>query len=151
MPPRADHLADKQHRRFVALALADHNRSGDGQEVEGAAHGFHRRVVGPVLVAASDKVCDGDRSRLRDAHRFKRERAVQRQIGHLNLLSGRLFASIGIMHGGAITLSDAAMILSALSTAAWVVSCVIMTIDTASPGARPRWIMLSIDTRHFAR
>ena len=77
MPPAADLLADIEHRRFVALALADHHRAVDGQDVEGAAHRLHRGLVGGVLVAASDLARGRHRRRFGDANRFQRERTIE--------------------------------------------------------------------------
>ena len=49
----ADLLADVEHRRLVALALADDHDALDVEQVELAAHGVHRRLVGGLLVAAA--------------------------------------------------------------------------------------------------
>ena len=51
----ADLLADVEHRRLVALALADHHRAVDVEHVERLAHGVDRRLVGRVLVAVADQ------------------------------------------------------------------------------------------------
>ena len=48
-------LADIEHRRFVALALADHHGAADGQRVERAPHGIDGGLVGGLLVAAPDQ------------------------------------------------------------------------------------------------
>ena len=42
----ADLLADEQHRRLVALALADDDRAGHLDVVERPAHRLGRRPVG---------------------------------------------------------------------------------------------------------
>ena len=77
MPPDADLLADEQHRGFVALALADHHRAVDGQEIEGPAHGFDGGLVGGVLVAAADQARGSDGGGLGHAHGFQRKNSVQ--------------------------------------------------------------------------
>ncbi len=43
---RADLLADVQHRRLVALALADDDPSGEFDLVHGPAHGLGGGAVG---------------------------------------------------------------------------------------------------------
>src|SRR4051794_36227271 len=54
--------------------------------------------------------------------------------------------SMGIMQGRDRTLSEAPMAFKARSTEDWADSWVIMTMDTGAPGARTRWIMLSMET-----
>jgi hypothetical protein len=49
----SDLLADEQHRRLVALALADHHGAVDRQLVELAPHRVDRRLIGRLLVAAA--------------------------------------------------------------------------------------------------
>ena len=70
-PPRAHLLADVEHRRLVALALADHHRAVDVERVERLAHGVDRGLVGLVLVAAAHQPRRGDGGRLGDAHDFQ--------------------------------------------------------------------------------
>ena len=53
---RADLFADIEHRRFVALALADHYGSVHRQLVERGAHRFDRSMVGSLLIAAPDQL-----------------------------------------------------------------------------------------------
>ena len=65
----ADLLADVEHRRLVALALADHHRAVDVEDVERLAHGVDRRLVGRLLVAVADQPGAGQRGRLGDADR----------------------------------------------------------------------------------
>ena len=48
--PAAHVLADEQHRRLVALALADHHRAAHGQRVHGLAHRLHGDVVGVLAL-----------------------------------------------------------------------------------------------------
>ena len=75
-PAGADLLADIEHRRLVALALADHHGAVDGERVERAAHGVDRGLVGRLLVAAAHQLGGRQRRRFGDAHRFEREIAV---------------------------------------------------------------------------
>ena len=77
----ADLLADEQHRRFVALALADHDGAVDRQLVELAPHGVDRRLVGGLLVAAAAQPRRGDRRALGDAHQLQREDAFDELTG----------------------------------------------------------------------
>ena len=86
----ADLLADEQHRRLVALALADHDRAVDRQPVQLAPHGVDRRLVGGLLVAAPAPLRGGDRGALGDAHDLEREDAVQRLLGLAGLRSTSL-------------------------------------------------------------
>ena len=51
--PGTDLLADIEHRRFVALALADDDCSLDGKSVEFAPHRIDRRLVGSHFIAAA--------------------------------------------------------------------------------------------------
>ena len=72
----ADLLADIQHRRLVHFALADHHGAGDGDGVEGAAHGLDGGAVGLVLLAETDPARGGKCRGLGDAHEFEGEVAV---------------------------------------------------------------------------
>ena len=54
-----------EHRRLVALALADHHRAVDRQPVELAPHGVDGGLVGGDLVAAAAQPRRGDRRRAR--------------------------------------------------------------------------------------
>ncbi len=74
---RADLLADEQHRRLVALALADDDGALDGERVEGVSHGVDGGLVGRLLVAATHQARGGERSCLGDAHRLEGEVAVE--------------------------------------------------------------------------
>src|SRR6266700_465891 len=51
-----------------------------------------------------------------------------------------------IMRGGSSTESSASILLRARFIAASTAMWVVITTGTASPGARPRWIIDSIDT-----
>ena len=78
--PGADLLADVEHRRLVALALADHDRAVDVEHVERLAHGVDRGLVGRLLVAAAHQPGAGEGGRLGDPD------AVQRQVAVLALI-----------------------------------------------------------------
>ena len=75
----ADLLADEQHRRFVALALADHHRAVDRQLVELAPHGIDRGLVGGLFVAAAAQPRRRDRRALGHPRDLEREDALQHQ------------------------------------------------------------------------
>ena len=75
--PRADLLADIEHRRLVALALADDDGAVDVEAVERRAHGVDGGLVGGLLVAAAHQPRGGHGRRLGDAHRLQRQVAVQ--------------------------------------------------------------------------
>ena len=74
---RADLFADVEHRRLVALALADHHGAVHRQLVERGAHRLDRGGIGGFLVAAADQVRRGDRRGLGDADHFEDEDAVE--------------------------------------------------------------------------
>ena len=76
----ADLLADEQHRRLVALALADHHGAVDRQLVELAPHGVDRGLVGGLLVAAAAQPRRRHRRALGHAHDLDREDALQHQV-----------------------------------------------------------------------
>ena len=81
----ADLLAVEEHRRFVLLALADHDDAVHRDRVEHEAHRVDRGAVGGELVAAPDPAGGGQRSRLGDPHQLQREVAVRlglRVLGH---------------------------------------------------------------------
>ena len=69
-PPRADLLADVEHRRFVALAFADHHRAVDGKRIERLAHRVHRRLVRRFFVAAAGQPGAIQRRRFGYSHGF---------------------------------------------------------------------------------
>ena len=73
----ADLLADVEHRRFVALALADHHRAGQRQLVERRAHRLDRRSVGGIIVAAPDPFRRGDGRGLGDSDHFEHQHTVE--------------------------------------------------------------------------
>ena len=77
---RADLLADEQHRRLVALALADHHGAVDRQLVELAPHGVDRRLVGGLLVAAAAQPRRRHRGALGHAHDLEREDALEHLV-----------------------------------------------------------------------
>ena len=71
-----DLLADEQHRRLVALALADHDGAVDGHRVELAPHRRHRRLVRLGAVALPHRLRAGDGGLLDDAEELEREVGV---------------------------------------------------------------------------
>ena len=77
----ADLLADEQHRRLVALALADDDGAVDRQIVQFAAHGVDRCLVGRLLVAAAAQPRRRHRSALGDPCHLQRESAVEHGAG----------------------------------------------------------------------
>ena len=74
--PSPDLLADVEHRRLVALALADDDAAADVQVAEGAAHRLGGGAVGAVAVAEADETGRGQRRRLGDANDFECEVSV---------------------------------------------------------------------------
>ena len=75
-----DLLADEQHRRLVALALADHDGAFDRQLVEFAAHRIHRGLVGWLLLAVAAQPRGRNRGALRHAHDFERQDTLEQQL-----------------------------------------------------------------------
>ena len=61
----ADLLADVEHGRLVALALADDDGAADLRLLHGAAHRLDGGVVGAVAVATSHEPRSGDARRPR--------------------------------------------------------------------------------------
>ena len=81
--PRPDRLADIQHRRLVALALADHDRAVDRQAVQRLPHRIDGGLVGGLLVAPPHQPRSRQRRQLGDANRFEREIAIHPGVvGH---------------------------------------------------------------------
>ena len=78
---RADLLADIEHRRLVALALADHDGAVHIELVERGAHRLDGGGIGRLLVAAPDQRRGGDRRGFGDAHHFEHENAVEDVAG----------------------------------------------------------------------
>ena len=76
----ADLLADEQHRRLVALALADHDGAFDRQLVELAAHRVDRGLVGLFLLAVAAQPCRRHRRALRHPHDLERQNALEQQL-----------------------------------------------------------------------
>ena len=56
-----DLLADVEHRRLVALSLADHDRAVDRHRVHDLAHGLDRDLIGSVAIALPHGVRAGNR------------------------------------------------------------------------------------------
>ncbi len=69
-----DVLADEEHRRLVALALADDDPTGERDLVHRAAHRLDRRGVRLRGVAVAHPMRRGDRARLGDADQFQNVR-----------------------------------------------------------------------------
>ena len=76
----ADLLADEEHRRLVALALADDDRAADVGVVHRLAHGGHGGLVGAVPVAAAHEPRGGDGARLGGADRIGDDELVHRRL-----------------------------------------------------------------------
>ena len=72
----ADFFADVEHRRFVALALADDDRPADVQRVERLAHGVDRRLIRALFVAAAHQARRSHRRRLGEADRLQADVAI---------------------------------------------------------------------------
>ncbi len=86
-------FADEQHRRLVALALADHDRAFDRQFVELTPHRVDRSLVGRLLLAVAAQPRRRYRGTLRHTHNFERQDALEQQLRrdgnmgrHLSLL-----------------------------------------------------------------
>ena len=73
----ADFFADKQHRRFVALAFADDHGAVHIKFVECRAHRFDGGVVCRFFVAATDQFGGGNRGGLGHADHFENQYAVK--------------------------------------------------------------------------
>ena len=75
-PP--DPLADVQHRRLVALALADDDPSGEVDLVHRPAHRLGRGRIGGVLLALTHEPRRFDRGGLRHPDHLEREQLLHR-------------------------------------------------------------------------
>ena len=73
----ADLLADVQHRRFVALALADDDRAVDWNGVHLATHRLDGHLVGLVPVALPHRVRAGNGCLLDHAQEVEREMGLE--------------------------------------------------------------------------
>ena len=73
----ADLLAVEQHRRLVLLALADHHDAVHRHRVEHVAHRVDGRLVGSLLVAATDHPRRRQRRRLGHADEFERQVSIR--------------------------------------------------------------------------
>ena len=74
-------LADEQHRRLVALALADHDGAVDRQLVELAPHGVDGRLVGRLFVATPAQPRSRYRGTLGHTHDLERKDALEHLVG----------------------------------------------------------------------
>ena len=72
-PGPAYSFADVEHRRFVALALANDDFTVDVEFVQHAAHGVGARLVDQVRVALARHPARGDGRLFGDAHRVEDE------------------------------------------------------------------------------
>ena len=68
---QADLLADVQHRRLVALALADDDRAVDRHRVHDAAHRLDGDLVRVVAIALPHRVRAGDGRLFDDAQELE--------------------------------------------------------------------------------
>ena len=75
--PRADLLADVEHRRFIALAFADDDLAIDVQLVQGVTHRVDGGLVGGHLVATPQHRPRGDGGGFGHANGVQDQRAVQ--------------------------------------------------------------------------
>ena len=77
----ADFLADVEHGRLVALALADDDGAVDGDGIEAAAHALDRGLVGGVRIAHAHGAgrCDG--------RIFHHAQDFQREVEHATVFS----------------------------------------------------------------
>src|SRR5262249_17972539 len=137
-----DLLADIKHRRLVPLAFADHHGAVDGEAVERGAHGIDRGLVRRLLVAAPHEPRGGQSRRLGHAHHFQRQVAIHCRC----LLHFHESCSIDITCGGSRTAETWLSLLTTREICAWLVSWVVKTTGTRSPGARARCIMDSSET-----
>jgi hypothetical protein len=80
VPSSADFLADEQHRRLVALALADDDPAVDMDIAHLRTHRFDRGGIGRFLVALAAPGGRGECRRLGDAHKFEGERTIDRRL-----------------------------------------------------------------------
>ena len=79
-PAVADLLADIEHRRLVALALADDDDAAYVEHVELLAHRLDGDVIGRLLVAAADQPRRRDRGRLGDPGEPEAEHPVLKGV-----------------------------------------------------------------------
>ena len=70
----AHFLADEKHRRFIALAFADHDRPVHAHVFHLMPHRLHRDVVGFVRVAQAHRARRSDSRLFHHAKKFKTER-----------------------------------------------------------------------------
>ena len=65
-----DPLADKQHRRLVNFAFANHDGTVDIDLIQHDAHGVDCRAVGGIFIAAPQPLVAGQRGGLGHARKF---------------------------------------------------------------------------------
>ena len=73
--------ADEQHRRLVALALADDDGAVERQLVQRVAHGGNGSGVGCLFVAPADHARSADRCIFRHTDHFEHEDPVEDMAG----------------------------------------------------------------------
>ena len=78
VPASADLLTDIEHRRLVALPLADDDRAVDWQRVHFLAHGLDRDLIGLVPVPLPHRVGAGDSCLLHYAQEVEGEIGIDR-------------------------------------------------------------------------
>ena len=97
-------LADIEHRRLVALALADHHSAVYGEAVERRSHRIDRDLIGGPLVPAAHQPGCRERRRLGHPDRLERKVPVHLRggFGHDPTPFARQLTSdsIRIMRGG---------------------------------------------------
>ena len=85
---RADLLADEEHRRLVALALADDDRAAHLDLVERLAHRLDRGAIGGHPVAAAHEARRLDRRRLGYADHLECEQRFHALDAHRSISGG---------------------------------------------------------------
>jgi len=79
-PPRAELLAEKNARRVVLDAFADHDFSGDIHEIEHTVDRVASRRVRRFLLSATKPMDDIERRIFRRTHKLKFDRPLG--VGH---------------------------------------------------------------------
>ena len=86
----ADFFADIEHRRFVALALADDDGAVDRNRVHFLPHGLDGDLIRLVTVALSHRVRARNRRLLDDTQKVQRQIGIeQRWLVHRGLFRSR--------------------------------------------------------------
>ena len=131
--PGADLLADVEHRRLVALALADHHGAVDVEHVERLAHRVDGGLVGGLLVAVADQPGAGEGRGLGHADGVQRQVAVLAEIvAHAS--SPSRIARYGSSAAARARPAARRSVPGHRACRASVVSWLVSTIGTAWPG-----------------